>query len=46
MKTIALVALGLAIAAAHDHPVNHNVVNEIKRKASWTPLEVHENKFA
>jgi hypothetical protein len=46
MKTIALVALGVAIAAAHEHPVNHQIVNELKRTASWKVAEVHENIFA
>jgi cathepsin B len=46
MKTIALVALGVAIAAAHEHPVNHQIVNDLKKNASWKVAEVHENQFS
>jgi len=46
MKTLAIVALSVAIAAAHDHPVNHSLVNDLKKKATWQVAEVHENQFA
>lgn len=45
MKIIALVLL-LAIAFAEIHPVNEQIVNEIKEKATWTPMETEENPFA
>lgn len=46
MKSVAIVALGVAVAAAHDHPVNHQIVNELKKTASWQVADVHENQFA
>jgi hypothetical protein len=39
-----LVFVGTIVSmAAAFHPVNQDIINEIKAKASWTPLEVHEN---
>jgi cathepsin B len=46
MKFIIL-AIVVALAFAEMHPVNHNIVAEIKAKATtWTPMEPEENPFA
>lgn len=46
MKII-VVALLVALACAEMHPVNHDLVSEIKQKAStWYPMEVEENPFS
>jgi cathepsin B len=45
MKFI-IIALLVACALAEMHPVNHQIVAEIKEKATWTPMEVEENPFA
>jgi len=39
-------ALIVALAFAAMHPVNEQIVNEIKEKAKWTPMPVEENPFA
>ena len=42
-----IVAIVLAFAVATMHPVNHEMVAQIKAEAtSWTPMEVEENPFA
>lgn len=39
-----LVSIGaVALVASATHPITEDIVNEIKAKASWTPMEVHEN---
>ena len=44
MFKLVVVGTIAAFAAALNHPVNTDIVNEIKTKAStWVPLEVHEN---
>ena len=44
MFKLAVVGTVAAMATAKFHPVNHDLVNEIKEKATtWVPLEVHEN---
>lgn len=46
MKFI-VVALLVALACAEMHPVNHELVAEIKEKATtWYPMEVEENPFS
>jgi cathepsin B len=42
------VLLGLLIASAlsASHPVNHEIVAEIKANANWIPMEPEENPFA
>ena len=40
-----IVALLVAFAFASMHPVNHDIVAEIKQKATWTPMEPEENPF-
>ena len=45
MKFIIL-AIVVALAFAATHPVNEDIVAEIKEKATWTPMEVDENPFA
>jgi cathepsin B len=45
MKFI-IIALLVAWTAAEMHPVNHQIVAEIKEKATWVPMEVDENPFA
>eukprot|EP00343_Euplotes_focardii_P008566 CAMPEP_0205820600 /NCGR_PEP_ID=MMETSP0206-20130828/3244_1 /ASSEMBLY_ACC=CAM_ASM_000279 /TAXON_ID=36767 /ORGANISM="Euplotes focardii, Strain TN1" /LENGTH=293 /DNA_ID=CAMNT_0053115451 /DNA_START=1 /DNA_END=882 /DNA_ORIENTATION=- len=46
MKFIVL-ALIVALTFAHMHPVNEQIVSEIKESgASWTPMEVENNPFA
>jgi len=45
MKFIVL-ALVVALAFAEMHPVNEQIVSEIKEKATWTPMETEENPFA
>jgi len=45
MLKLVFVGTILSLASAY-HPVNHELVEEIKQKASWTPLEIHENPFA
>ena len=46
MKII-IAALLVSLAVASLHPVNHEMVAQIKQKAStWTPMEVEENPFA
>jgi cathepsin B len=47
MFKLAVVGTVAAMASAKFHPVNHDMVNEIKQKAtSWVPHEVHENPLA
>jgi len=47
MFKLAVVGTVAAVAAASSHPVNQDVVNYIKEKATtWTPHEVHENPLA
>lgn len=47
MYKLVIVGTIAAFAAAHKHPVNPDIVNEIKQKAStWTPMEVHENPLS
>jgi cathepsin B len=41
-----IIALLVACALAEMHPVNHQIVAEIKEKATWTPMEVENNPFA
>jgi cathepsin B len=41
-----IIALLVAYAVAEMHPVNHQIVAEIKEKALWTPMEPEENPFA
>lgn len=45
MKFVIL-ALLVTYAFATMHPVNHEIVAEIKQKASWTAMEPEENPFA
>ncbi len=45
MKFI-IFALVVALALAEMHPVNEQIVAEIKAKANWTPMEPEENPFA
>lgn len=45
MKT-AIVGTLLALVSAnqYDHPINEDIVNEIKKSATtWVPFEAHEN---
>ena len=42
-----IIALLVAFAVAEMHPVNHQIVAEIKEKATtWVPMEPEENPFA
>lgn len=43
-----LVTIGaVALCAAATHPINEELVKEIKQKATtWTPMEVHQNPLA
>lgn len=43
---IYILALVLAIAFAEIHPVNDVIVGEIRKKATWVPLEPEENPFS
>ncbi|CAI2372444.1 unnamed protein product [Moneuplotes crassus] len=45
MKFIVFVLL-VAVALAEVHPVNDDIVREIKETATWTPMEPEENPFA
>ena len=46
MKYILISILLLAYATAEMHPVNSEIVAEIKRTATWTPMEPEDNPFA
>lgn len=47
MFKLAVLGSVAALATAHYHPVNEDLVNEIKAKAdTWVPLEVHENPLS
>ena len=47
MQKLVIVGIVAAVAAAVQHPVNENLVNEIKNKAAtWTPMEVDENPLS
>ena len=45
MKYI-LIAFLIASTLAEMHPVNEQIVAEIKAKATWTPMEPEDNPFA
>ena len=42
---IVILAILIAFTYAAMHPVNHDLVAEIKAKATWTPMEPEENPF-
>jgi hypothetical protein len=47
MFKLAVVGTVALMASAKHHPVNHDIVNEIKAKATtWVPHEVHENPLS
>src|SRR5258708_844537 len=47
MFKLAVVGTVAAVASATSHPVNQDIVNYIKEKATtWVPHEVHENPLA
>src|SRR5687767_2973728 len=47
MFKLAVVGTVAAVASATNHPINADVVNQIKEKAtSWVPFEAHENPLA
>ena len=47
MFKLAIVGTVAAVAAASSHPVNEDIVNYIKEKATtWVPHEVNENPLA
>lgn len=42
-----LTIAGALVGVALSHPVNHEIVADIKAKTtSWTPMEVHANPLA
>jgi cathepsin B len=45
MKLIILAGI-ILLGVMARHPVNEEIVNQIKAEASWTPMEVDENPFA
>lgn len=47
MFKLAVVGTVAAVASASSHPVNQDIVNQIKKEAStWTPFEAHENPLS
>ena len=47
MHKLVIVGIVATVAAAVEHPVNQQMVEEIKRKATtWTPMEVDENPLS
>jgi len=47
MFKLAVIGTVATMALAKHHPINHDIVNEIKQKATtWIPHEVHENPLA
>jgi cathepsin B len=45
MFKLVFVGTVMAVAMA-EHPINQNIIDEIKAKATWVPLELHENPLA
>jgi hypothetical protein len=42
-----LTIAGAMVGVALSHPVNHEIVKDIKMKTTaWTPMEVHENPLS
>ena len=47
MKAVIIAVLLVASTLATRHPVNHEIVSEIKQmETTWTPMEPEENPFA